>query len=154
MFQQIALVMLAAVISAPAAQAWTHYGGDQGGTRYVDLDQINTENVSNLEIAWEFHTGDLENRPEAIHDSAFEGTPILNNGNLVFCTPFNEIIALDPGTGEERWRYDAEVAGGPEPCESVCLSRCHPMGRCSCGARNLLRQSPVHGHRGLPAYRG
>ncbi len=121
MIRILALIALAAIVVAPAAQAWTHYGGDQEGTRYVDLDQINTDNVSDLEIAWEYRTGDLAARPEAIHASAFEGTPILNNGNLVFCTPFNEIIALDPGTGIERWRYDAAVAEGLNPANQyVC----------------------------------
>jgi len=109
MIRFILLVVAASIGFSSAASAWTHYGGDQEGTRFVDLDQINTDNVDDLEIAWEYHTGDLENRPNAIHRSAFEGTPIINNGNLVFCTPFNEIIALNPATGEQRWRYDAQI---------------------------------------------
>ncbi len=32
-------------------------------------------------------------------------------GDLLFViTPFNQVLALDPGTGEERWRYDPKVA--------------------------------------------
>jgi len=102
---------LALVLALPAlANDWTHYGGDAGGTRYSDLDQITRDNVEDLEVAWEYSTGDLEARADVIERSAFEGTPIIAQGNLIFCTPFNEIIALDPGTGEERWRFDPVIS--------------------------------------------
>jgi len=107
---RIFLIGLGLCMALPAwADTWTHYGGDPGGNRYSELEQINRENVRDIEVAWEFSTGDLEARADVIGRSAFEGTPIVFAGNLVFCTPFNEIIALDPGTGEERWRYDADV---------------------------------------------
>jgi len=38
--------------------------------------------------------------------SKFEVTPILVGDKLVACTPFNAVVALDPGTGRELWRYD------------------------------------------------
>ena len=121
MIRFLMAVVVASTFAAASAHAWTHYGGDQAGTRYAEFDQINTENVNDLEMAWEYHTGDLENRPQAIHRSAFEGTPIINHGNLVFCTPFNEIIALHPGTGEERWRYDAQIPTDYSPANQfVC----------------------------------
>lgn len=106
---------------AAVASEWTHYGGDAGGSRHSMLTQITTENVSGLEQVWSFSTGDLANRPDDIKVSAFEGTPILVAGSLVFCTPFNEIIALDPGTGAQKWRYDPKVAGGYRPANQfVC----------------------------------
>ncbi len=103
------------------ASEWTHYGGDSGGSRHSTLTQITLENVSDLEQAWSFSTGDLTNRPDDIKVSAFEGTPIFVAGSLIFCTPFNEIIALDPGTGSQKWRYDPKVAGGYRPANQfVC----------------------------------
>jgi glucose dehydrogenase len=33
--------------------------------------------------------------------SKFEVTPILVGDKLVACTPFNAVMALDPGTGRE-----------------------------------------------------
>lgn len=103
------------------ASEWTHYGGDAGGSRHSTLTQITPENVAGLDPAWSFSTGDLINRPDDIKVSAFEGTPILVAGSLIFCTPFNEIIALDPGTGEQKWRFDPEVAGGYRPANQfVC----------------------------------
>ncbi len=35
--------------------------------------------------------------------------PAEAGGHLVVCTPINWIIALDPATGEERWRFDPEI---------------------------------------------
>ncbi len=103
------------------AADWGYYGGDAGGSRFVDSDQITLENVEDLEIAWSYSTGDMALRPEAVGKSAFEGTPILADGRLLFCTPFNEIIALDPASGEMLWRFDAEIETDYEPANQfVC----------------------------------
>jgi quinoprotein glucose dehydrogenase len=37
---------------------WRYYGGDPGGSRYSSLDQINRSNVSKLQVAWTYHTGE------------------------------------------------------------------------------------------------
>src|SRR6185312_7155499 len=37
---------------------------------------------------------------------SFEATPVLAFGSLFLETPTNIVIALDPETGRERWRYD------------------------------------------------
>jgi quinoprotein glucose dehydrogenase len=92
----------------PGYAEWTSYGGDAGGTRYAGLAQITPDNVERLRVAWIFHTGDSR-RGEVFRDTAFAATPILVEDSLVFCTPFNEVIALDPGTGRPRWRHDPQV---------------------------------------------
>ncbi len=91
-------------------EGWPAYGGDQGGNRYSAADQITSENVQDLEIAWTHQTGALEGREDVIQRTAFETTPILVEESLIFCTQFNEVIALDPGSGEERWRHDPEIS--------------------------------------------
>src|SRR6185503_8779439 len=69
------------------------------------LTQIDRANVEALESAWTFHTDEpLGDRP-----FAFEVTPILVGERLVFCTPWNRVIALDPETGTELWRFDPEL---------------------------------------------
>jgi quinoprotein glucose dehydrogenase len=92
------------------AEGWAHYGGDAGGQRYVPFDEITTANVAGLDVAWTYHTGE---RREALRDVAselaFESTPILVAGRLVLCTPLNRVIALDPATGAELWRFDPEI---------------------------------------------
>src|SRR5205807_8505302 len=41
--------------------------------------------------------------------AAFEATPILVEGTLYLSTPFDQVMALDPQTGAERWKYDPQV---------------------------------------------
>jgi quinoprotein glucose dehydrogenase len=96
---------------SPAATdpGWTAYGHDAGGTRYSPLKQIDARNVSQLQIAWTYHTGALEPASNLNNKAAFESTPILVEGTLYLTTPFNKVIALDPGTGAEKWTYDPQV---------------------------------------------
>jgi quinoprotein glucose dehydrogenase len=89
---------------------WSHYGGDAEGTRFSKADQITPENVPQLDIAWTYDTGETERRgAEHTYNRSNQNTPILVAGNVVICTSFNRIVALDPLTGEERWVFDADV---------------------------------------------
>ena len=97
------------IVDDGAGAGWSAYGGDQGGQRYSSLEQINTDNVSALEVAWHFRTGDMDSRSNVMRSAATEGTPILVEDSLIFCTPFNEIVALHPATGAEQWRFDPRI---------------------------------------------
>jgi quinoprotein glucose dehydrogenase len=88
---------------------WTAYGGDGGGSRYSPLTQIARKNVAALEIAWEYHTGDVDDGAETLMGTAFQNTPILVGDTLYVCTPRNRVVALDPNTGAERWVFDSKV---------------------------------------------
>jgi len=96
---------------------WLQYGGDEGGSRYSKLNQINTLNVKDLEVAWTYKTGHLDRIPEQLSFLrklvGFQVTPIILpddvGGNLVFCTPFNEVIALNAATGQQVWFYDPKI---------------------------------------------
>jgi quinoprotein glucose dehydrogenase len=88
---------------------WPYYGGDAGGSRFSPLTEINRENVQELRVAWTYHTGDVSDGTKHPLKSAFEATPILVDGTLYFSTAFNRVIALDPETGAERWRYDPKI---------------------------------------------
>lgn len=88
---------------------WSAYGRDAGGTRYSPLTQVNRQNVTQLKLAWEYHTGALEPKSDANRKAAFEDTPIMIDGTLYVSTPFNQVIALDPVTGKERWKYDPDI---------------------------------------------
>ena len=58
--------------------------------------------------------------------AATEGTPILVGDALILCTPFNEVIALDAGTGEERWRFDPQIDLGQDPANQfICRGVAH-----------------------------
>ncbi|MCR9096219.1 MAG: pyrroloquinoline quinone-dependent dehydrogenase [bacterium] len=94
--------------SGGPASEWPSYGNDSGGTRYSPLAQIRSENVACLEEVWRFETGDLPGARGGQTRSPFasETTPILVDETLYLCTPTNFVIAVDPATGEERWRFD------------------------------------------------
>jgi len=87
-----------------ASGDWDHYGATKAGTRFAAHDQINLENVSQLEKAWEFRTR---------VPGTFKGTPIQIGDGLFLCTGQNIIVALDPDSGEERWRFDPEIDPPP-----------------------------------------
>src|SRR5450755_2923434 len=101
------LLITSAVFAADPG--WSVYGGDAGGTRYSRLKQVTRENVGRLKPAWSYHTGALQPVTGLNEKAAFEATPILVEGTLYLSTPFNRVIALDPGTGAEKWTYDPKV---------------------------------------------
>src|ERR1700686_740406 len=111
------LGLLAVILfAAPPALAWEHWGGDRGGQRFSPLTQIPPANVGNLVRAWEFRTGDLEARaPALMARTKSEATPLFVEDSLIFCTPFNEVVALDPGTGAQKWRYDPKISTAQRP---------------------------------------
>ena len=88
---------------------WTAYGRDAAGTRHSPANQITRQNVAQLKPVWEYHTGALQPVTELNKKAAFEATPILVDGTLYLSTPFDQVIALDPATGKERWKFDPQV---------------------------------------------
>ena len=105
---------------------WAHYGNDKGGHRFSSADQINADNVRELDIAWLFSTGDVQSKSRGMERSIAEGTPILVDDLLIFCTPFNDVIALDPENGTERWRFEANIDLDQRPAnEFVCRGVAH-----------------------------
>lgn len=96
--------------SGGLGRGWSAYGGDAGGNRYVAAANVNKHNVNSLRIAWSHRSGTLNDRDDdALSRVALQTTPILVEDSLVYCSQFNEIIALDPGTGLEKWRFDPNV---------------------------------------------
>ena len=84
--------------------------------RFSPLAQITPANVDSLLRAWEFRTGDLDTRPPAaMVRTKFQATPLLVEDSLIFCSPFNEVIALDPGTGAQKWRFDPGISTSQRP---------------------------------------
>jgi len=108
------LLIAASAAARPAAAdgtiaEWPYYGGDAGGSRYSPLTQIDRNNVSQLKVAWEYHTGDASDGSDNRRKSEFETTPIVAAGAMYLTTPFNRVIALDPETGREKWSFDPKI---------------------------------------------
>ncbi len=123
--------MIVAIILAQQrarAQDWSSYGGDPAGTRFSAASEIVPQNVSRLTLAWSYHTGEAARRGDAFRRSAFEATPILAEGHLLICTPFDRVIALDPTSGRELWVYDPGLSPALRPgngyiCRGVAVWR-------------------------------
>jgi len=102
-------VLLAQGTAWSQEPGWPYYGGDQAGERYSTAAQITPANVSGLRISWTYSTRDLATKGDAVRRASFEDTPILAAGRLYVCSPFDEVSALDPGTGKEIWRFDPKI---------------------------------------------
>jgi quinoprotein glucose dehydrogenase len=104
------MALLGAAISHAAPEdGWPHYGRDAGGARYSPLTQIDRSNVVELEIAWQFRTGELGQDAEQGDKLTFEATPVLWRGTLYFSTGFGTAFAIDAVSGREAWRFDSKV---------------------------------------------
>jgi quinoprotein glucose dehydrogenase len=96
-------------ITPTGAVDWPSYGNDPGGMRYSPLTDINRSSVRRLRAAWTFHTGDMSDGRGDRRRSGFQTTPIFVDGTLYLTTPTNQVIALDPERGVERWKYDPRI---------------------------------------------
>ncbi|HYL03006.1 MAG TPA: pyrroloquinoline quinone-dependent dehydrogenase [Steroidobacteraceae bacterium] len=104
-----ALSARGAPAQSPEASDWGYYGGDTFGQRFSSLDQINRANVVRLAVAWVFRTGELGAGFAQAQRLTFEATPVLAFGLLYLETGTNIVMALDPDTGRERWRFDPHI---------------------------------------------
>ena len=103
-FRQIAvLALLAATLHAQGD--WPSPGRDPGGMKFSPLTQITPANVAKLAAAWTYDTGDVSGgfRP-------WEITPLVVNGVMYISTTSGKIVALNPDTGAELWKFDSKTA--------------------------------------------
>ncbi|WP_293373882.1 membrane-bound PQQ-dependent dehydrogenase, glucose/quinate/shikimate family [Phenylobacterium sp. SCN 70-31] len=104
---------------APAGRDWPAYGGSYAARRYSPLAQIMPQNVRQLERVWLAHTRDLPSE-RARNNYGAETTPLKVGDTLYLCSAKNILIALDPATGAERWRYDPKVSDDWIPYTAAC----------------------------------
>ncbi len=97
-----------AIDYAGPVAGWPVYGGDEGGTRFSPLTQIKPGNVASLEKVWEYHTGDYPGARPGVGKTSFQATPILDEGNLYFCSGLSRAFAVNAVTGAEQWVFDSE----------------------------------------------
>ncbi|MBS1866811.1 MAG: pyrroloquinoline quinone-dependent dehydrogenase [Acidobacteria bacterium] len=108
-FVTATLILPSSLFAQSPDATWSFYGADPGGTRFSPATQINKSNVSQLKLAWTFHTGALPRDPDLDKKAAFESTPILVDGKLFLTTPYNHVLALNPQTGEKLWEFDPRL---------------------------------------------
>jgi quinoprotein glucose dehydrogenase len=84
---------------------WHRSLGDNSGARYSALDQINCQNVTNLQVAWTYHSKDGSNYTEC--------NPIIVRDVMIVPTPGKFIVGVNAENGQELWRFKPE--GGIKP---------------------------------------
>lgn len=104
--------------NVPAGE-WHQYGRTPYGQRYSPLDQINTDNVGTLKVAWQYQTGDVK-LPDDVGETTYQVTPLKIGDTLYMCTPHNWAIALDAATGKEKWKYDSNSGMNPDRQHQTC----------------------------------
>ncbi len=122
-----------------ASSEWPTYNRDLAGTRYSPLSQINTSNVARLRQAWIYRPSATGGRPSA------EVTPIVVNG-VMYLTAGNRVLALEPETGKEIWRY--ELQNGQASQRGVAYwpgDREHPPRILFTAGRRLIALNAVTG---------
>src|SRR5688572_19623319 len=86
-----------AVADAPDYTTWDQYLGGPDSSQYTALDQITPANVAQLQVAWEYPTGE---------GAAPQFNPIVVDGAMYVQTGSGQIAALDPATGRELWKSE------------------------------------------------
>jgi quinoprotein glucose dehydrogenase len=81
-------------------RTWTRSHGDNGGMRYSALRQINRQNVTNLQVAWTYHSKSLGN--------PLQCNPIIAGDRMFTPTPDNFVVSVNAATGDELWRFKPE----------------------------------------------
>ncbi|MDZ7604240.1 MAG: PQQ-binding-like beta-propeller repeat protein [Cyclobacteriaceae bacterium] len=85
---------------------WPVYLGDKHNSHYSILDRINASNVQELQVAWEYKTGDSD----TLGRTQIQCNPIIVDGILYASSPKLKVFALDAATGKQLWSFDPAVA--------------------------------------------
>lgn len=86
-----------------AYKTWETVGGTNENIKYSSLSQIDTSNVADLEVAWEYHSED----PDAEINATLEINPLIIGDTLYGVSPNFKLFALDAATGDEKWVFDS-----------------------------------------------
>jgi quinoprotein glucose dehydrogenase len=108
-------VTLTALAPDSSEVDWPFYGGDQAGTKYSPLADINASTVSRLRVAWEWKTGELALPNHGTRPGNFQTTPLMIDNVVYFSTPYNRVVALNAETGNELWSFDPKAYEDGQP---------------------------------------
>jgi quinoprotein glucose dehydrogenase len=101
----VALSFISCKSNTPDYSTWATYAGTKDGNRYSSNDQITINNVSRLEVAWTYATGDKDpnNRSE------IQCNPIVIDNILYAISPRLKLLALDAASGDPKWVFDPAI---------------------------------------------
>jgi len=95
------VLLVSCSLFAQTHMTWPDYGGNPDSAQYSALEQINRSNVSKLEIAWTYSTGD---------NNKYFFNPLVVDNVMFVLAKNNSIVALEASSGKELWTH----ATGPE----------------------------------------
>ncbi len=138
MTKQVVIVAgFAALVSAVAlaqnagvaGRNWTTHQGDQGGTRFSTLTQIDVSNVARLTRAWTFKTA----------SARFASAPMVVDSVMYFSAP-NGVYAVDAVTGRQLWQY----APAPDSTAAAPAGGGRGGGRGGAGGAGTATRGPAY----------
>ena len=88
-----------ATLQDPDPSDWLSWRRTLDGSGFSPLDQINTDNVGDLRLAWSW----------GLEPGVSQTTPIVRDGVMFIVNPGNVVHALDARTGELFWEYRYEM---------------------------------------------
>ncbi|MBV9989532.1 MAG: PQQ-binding-like beta-propeller repeat protein [Chitinophagaceae bacterium] len=109
------LVVLSILGCSDSNTEWRVYGGTGQNDHYSSLKEVDTSNVSQLAVAWEYHTGDAD----TARHSQIQCNPIIVNGVLYGTTPTLKLFALDAASGQRKWEFDPDSASKKNPVHAI-----------------------------------
>lgn len=84
-------------------RTWSAYKADASSSSYSPLDDITSENVSSLELAWIFHPNDAR---AGSRSGNAECNPIIIDGVMYATSARHRLYAIDAASGKQRWAFD------------------------------------------------
>jgi len=84
---------------AQTHSTWSDYAGASDASQYSALAQINRANVTQLQVAWSYPTGDGDK---------YSFNPIVVDRTMYVLAHHNSIVALDATTGKELWIHPTD----------------------------------------------
>lgn len=127
-FLIVFLPLAIASISAAQNVDWPVYNGGVNGQHYSALSQINRRNVSKLQVAWTYETGEK---------GAIQSNPVIVGRTLYAFTPTQKVVALDAVTGTLKWKFDSGI-NGTQPARGVAYWTDGKQRRILAGVMNFL----------------
>ncbi|MES2062091.1 MAG: pyrroloquinoline quinone-dependent dehydrogenase [Bacteroidota bacterium] len=101
------LMALVAILAFGCTQkkdykGWPQYKGSNENIHYSSLNQVDTGNVKQLQVAWTYHTRDAD----SVNHSQIQCNPIVIGGVMYGTTPKMKLFAVDAATGQEKWQFN------------------------------------------------
>jgi PQQ-dependent dehydrogenase (methanol/ethanol family) len=94
-----------AALLNPDPADWPHWRRTLDAWGYSPLKQINTQNVSQLQLAWSW----------ALNPGISQPAPLVSNGMMFVPIPGGGVQTLDAATGDLLWEYRAKPPGDGAP---------------------------------------